>query len=219
MPDNRLEDNPSEDGPRPKKRKIRKGTTSCWECKKRKIRCQFASASHEICEGCERRGTACLTQEYDNEIIDQRTSGTSKHKETEERLKRAEELLERMMEAATRLTPGTESLVPPEGHSPAHVHRERHIQVFESTLVDEGVDLPDNLGQGPPQTRQDRYRNLCTQLHEAMPTQREADFIISAGHTAAFLQFFTLPYRNLFSGNMRPSSSLSALPDQSDLFS
>ncbi|KAL3294897.1 C6 zinc finger domain containing protein [Colletotrichum asianum] len=49
-----------------------------------------------------------------------------------------------------------------------------------------------------------------------MPTQREADFIISAGHTAAFLQFFTLLYRHLFSGNMRPSSSLAALPDQSD---
>ncbi|EQB47917.1 hypothetical protein CGLO_12916 [Colletotrichum gloeosporioides Cg-14] len=49
-----------------------------------------------------------------------------------------------------------------------------------------------------------------------MPTQREAAFLISAGHTAAFLQFFTLPYRDLFSGNTRPSSSLSALPDQSD---
>ncbi|KAI8278420.1 hypothetical protein K4K60_006298 [Colletotrichum sp. SAR11_57] len=95
-------------------------------------------------------------------------------------------------------------------------HRPTRIQVFDSTLVDEGVDLPDNLGQGPPQTRQDRYQNLCTQLHEAMPTQREANFIISAGNTAAFLQFFTLPYRDLFSGNMRPSSSLSALPDQSD---
>ncbi|KAK1849328.1 C6 zinc finger domain-containing protein [Colletotrichum chrysophilum] len=233
MPDNRLEDPPSENGPRPKKRKIRKGTTSCWECKKRKIRCQFASASHEICEGCERRGTACLTQEYDNETTDQRGAETSKHKETEERLKRAEELLERMMDAATRLTPATESLVPPGGQSPVYVHKERQlsskflsqsaspsscpsIQVFDSTLVDEGVDLPDNLGQGPPQTRQDRYQNLCTQLHEAMPTQREANFIISAGHTAAFLQFFTLPYRDLFSGNMRPSSSLSALPDQSD---
>ncbi|KAF3798554.1 Dehydrocurvularin biosynthesis regulator [Colletotrichum gloeosporioides] len=241
MPDNRLEDHPSETGPRLKRRKIRKGTTSCWECKDAgNYAARFVRMLIGICQARKERYDANsplhltrFAREYDNEITDQRAAETTKHKETVKRLKRAEELLERMTEAANRLTPTAESLIPPGGHSPSHVRRDRQlssrflsqsaspsscpsIQVFDSILVDEGVDLPDNLGQGPPETHQYRYRNLCIHLHEAMPTQREAAFLISAGHTAAFLQFFTLPYRDLFSGNTRPSSSLSALPDQSD---
>jgi hypothetical protein len=53
-----------------KRRKIRKGTRSCWECKRRKIRCVFDSASpapDAICIGCQRRGTTCVSQEFPEE--------------------------------------------------------------------------------------------------------------------------------------------------------
>ncbi|KAF2502205.1 hypothetical protein BU16DRAFT_554278 [Lophium mytilinum] len=46
-----------------KRRKLRKGTHSCWECKRRKIRCIFASPDDETCANCRRRGTACAGQE------------------------------------------------------------------------------------------------------------------------------------------------------------
>ncbi|KAJ0413151.1 hypothetical protein BJY00DRAFT_306516 [Aspergillus carlsbadensis] len=46
-----------------RRRKVRKGTQSCWECKRRKVRCIFASAEHAICNNCRRRGTACISQE------------------------------------------------------------------------------------------------------------------------------------------------------------
>lgn len=45
-----------------KRRKIRKGTQSCWECKRRKIRCTFFQGS-TVCDGCVRRGTGCVGQE------------------------------------------------------------------------------------------------------------------------------------------------------------
>ena len=69
------------------RRKIRKGTTSCWECKKlhghiclftyvryshhrtgkrRKTRCYFSSPQSNTCVPCERRGKTCLTQEYND---------------------------------------------------------------------------------------------------------------------------------------------------------
>ncbi|PLB44870.1 hypothetical protein P170DRAFT_391292 [Aspergillus steynii IBT 23096] len=48
-----------------KRRKIRKGTHSCWECKRRKMKCRFdpriVSAS---CNGCRRRGSPCISQEF-----------------------------------------------------------------------------------------------------------------------------------------------------------
>jgi hypothetical protein len=47
-----------------KKRKIRKGTFSCWECKKRKTRCELEPGSSSACIFCRRRGLSCVSQEY-----------------------------------------------------------------------------------------------------------------------------------------------------------
>lgn len=52
----------------PKKRKIRKGTLSCWECKRRKIRCTFAAPTDTICDGCRSRQTSCVSQEFHDEV-------------------------------------------------------------------------------------------------------------------------------------------------------
>jgi hypothetical protein len=47
-----------------KRRKIRKGTSSCWECKHRKRRCEFVPESSSVCVSCHRRGVPCISQEY-----------------------------------------------------------------------------------------------------------------------------------------------------------
>lgn len=52
-----------------KRRKVRKGTHSCWECKRRKMKCRFdpriASTS---CNGCQRRGSPCISQEFPDDL-------------------------------------------------------------------------------------------------------------------------------------------------------
>ncbi|CAG9984991.1 unnamed protein product [Clonostachys byssicola] len=53
--------------PSRKRRKIRKGTQSCWECKRRKIRCTFATPADTTCDGCRSRRTKCVSQEFDDE--------------------------------------------------------------------------------------------------------------------------------------------------------
>ncbi|KAF3074030.1 putative transcription factor gsfR1 [Trichoderma lentiforme] len=50
-----------------RRRKVRKGTQSCWECKRRKTRCTFVVPTDAVCNGCERRKTACIGQEFPNE--------------------------------------------------------------------------------------------------------------------------------------------------------
>ena len=47
-----------------KRRKVRKGTHSCWECKRRKMKCVFESVTDSICIGCRRRDSQCVSQEY-----------------------------------------------------------------------------------------------------------------------------------------------------------
>ncbi|KAM0426412.1 hypothetical protein ACHAPT_008459 [Fusarium lateritium] len=53
--------------PAPKRRKLRKGTQSCWECKRRKARCTFSPATKDVCDGCKHRGTECISQELADE--------------------------------------------------------------------------------------------------------------------------------------------------------
>lgn len=53
----------SSDADGPSVRKVRKGTQSCWECKRRKVRCTFARPENSICELCMQRGTLCVSQE------------------------------------------------------------------------------------------------------------------------------------------------------------
>ncbi|KAI0472754.1 hypothetical protein GGR56DRAFT_697403 [Xylariaceae sp. FL0804] len=48
--------------PASKRRKIRKGTRSCWECKRRKIRCTYQVPQSAICDGCRSRRTKCVSQ-------------------------------------------------------------------------------------------------------------------------------------------------------------
>ncbi|KAJ6109381.1 hypothetical protein N7486_001616 [Penicillium sp. IBT 16267x] len=45
-----------------RRRKVRKGTTSCWECKRRKKRCAFEAGS-TTCDTCRRLGLPCVSQE------------------------------------------------------------------------------------------------------------------------------------------------------------
>lgn len=56
------------------------------------------------------------------------------------------------------------------------------------------------------------HSGISRALYNSLPSQHDADIVISAGNTASFLQFFTLPYTDLYTGNMRLASDLSALP-------
>ncbi|KAK3991423.1 transcription factor sdnS [Cladorrhinum sp. PSN332] len=47
-----------------RRRKVRKGTHSCWECRRRKIRCQFGAGDDAVCLPCQARGTVCRSQEF-----------------------------------------------------------------------------------------------------------------------------------------------------------
>lgn len=53
----------ADSAPSPKRRKLRKGTQSCWECKRRKAKCAFSASASDVCDGCRRRGTDCISQE------------------------------------------------------------------------------------------------------------------------------------------------------------
>ncbi|RMD43666.1 hypothetical protein DV735_g1477, partial [Chaetothyriales sp. CBS 134920] len=48
----------------PLRKKMRKGTKSCLECRRRKIKCTFEPGRVQICNECHARGSACIDQEH-----------------------------------------------------------------------------------------------------------------------------------------------------------
>jgi len=78
-----------------KRRKIRKGTRSCWECKRRKLRCLFehGSPTNAICIGCRRRGTTCVSQEFPEEV----SAPVEKARHISDRVVRVEDQLEELI--------------------------------------------------------------------------------------------------------------------------
>jgi hypothetical protein len=73
-----------------KRGELRKGTQSCWECKRRKVRCVFVS-THSACNHCRRRGRTCIGQEYPDK------PNPSRCAQVESRLNRVEDILEQLV--------------------------------------------------------------------------------------------------------------------------
>jgi hypothetical protein len=61
------DENSTNQEPNPKRRKVRKGTRSCWNCKNRKVKCKFESIADSVCISCSRRGATCISQEHPEE--------------------------------------------------------------------------------------------------------------------------------------------------------
>ncbi|KAH7073053.1 hypothetical protein FB567DRAFT_401680, partial [Paraphoma chrysanthemicola] len=58
----------------PTRKKMRKGTHSCFECRRRKIRCIFQPDNPDVCSECFARGSRCVDQEHANPdvVVDHR---------------------------------------------------------------------------------------------------------------------------------------------------
>ncbi|KAK9258055.1 hypothetical protein V1519DRAFT_44704 [Lipomyces tetrasporus] len=71
------------DGPR----KMRKGTRSCTQCRRRKIRCVFPPDNFQACARCMHRGLECVEQTYEDTVGNENTT-------LRDRIARLESLLE-----------------------------------------------------------------------------------------------------------------------------
>ncbi|KAL4811309.1 hypothetical protein BDV18DRAFT_155915 [Aspergillus unguis] len=82
------------DGPTPKRIKVRRGTRSCWECKRRKMKCVFERPDDAVCVGCHRRWTQCVSQEFPEQVSSQAEST----RKIRDRLRLVESRLEQVLQ-------------------------------------------------------------------------------------------------------------------------
>ncbi|KFA56322.1 hypothetical protein S40293_08272 [Stachybotrys chartarum IBT 40293] len=67
-------------------------------CRRRKIRCKYASPDDAVCTPCQQRGAACLSQEYDAAAAAASPAAAEPDKDLRERLGRLEALMGKLME-------------------------------------------------------------------------------------------------------------------------
>ena len=151
-------------------RKVRKGTKSCWACKRKKVKCIFqGTIGNGSCLGCRRTGSSCVLQDHSEE-------SAVEPKPVGERIGRIEELVEALAKNSGTL----------KQFGPAEAQRVRRF----SPMRGEGVGL------NPDETRsstctsilyQDilEQRDISENLYKAWPTEEDLHRIITGGGSAS----------------------------------
>ncbi len=221
-----------------RRRKVRKGTHSCWECRKRKVRCQYASPDDRECIGCQARGSACRSQEFADEVL--ASSGSPPERKVTQRLGRLEEMMEslvgRIMPETTRRpspsatatdSPSSPPVCPSVAVAAGGNHRS--VDVFEtSTAGDTPVaallGIRDALaGSSPPSPGQpnnsgggvaalSKYLHISKALHALFPSQRDMEAIVRASAGPHFVVSLFHSARAFAEGRTEPPSSVAVVP-------
>ncbi|CAG7926430.1 unnamed protein product [Penicillium olsonii] len=97
----------------PARKKMRKGTKSCTECRRRKIRCTFHPDRPNTCNECRSRGIHCVDQEHT--VITPPLSGSgSQHVEQPYSLRERVTQLENIVDSLTKRLDRQSTTTPPE---------------------------------------------------------------------------------------------------------
>ncbi|KAH8131351.1 hypothetical protein FP744_10003763 [Trichoderma asperellum] len=212
-------------GPQPKRRKVRKGTRSCWECRRRKMKCIFSSPADTICVSCERRGAKCVDQQFPEHI----STPLDRSLQMGDRVVRVEALVEQLLKkisnnsdscrgCATAQEGGKSNNV----SSPVCV--EPHSRSYEPESLNhqetpqyEILDCNSNGGPLHLVSSKRRstglgkhYQALSQALYESLPTPKDIDIISKARGdlSARFYQMLTVSYNDLEKGDPQSLESL-----------
>ncbi|KAK5628564.1 hypothetical protein RRF57_004279 [Xylaria bambusicola] len=217
--------------PEPKRRRVRKGTRSCWECRRRKIRCIYPSEDSSICANCETRGTSCVSQEFVDEPV------SAPNQRVTQRLGRVEEMLEQLIEKIMpdSYTPG--SRVRSTDSSPASADATELEQVdsgcpYEGaqppmcdvlaplrdtnngTSYSGNLPTPESSQHGVPVLGR-KYTDLSKTLHDLLPCQQDLHAITEASPGVNFVISFFSRYRDVVAGQTEKPSILCKNPSPS----
>ena len=177
-----------------RRKRIRKGTTSCWECKRRKSRCIFTPTDPAggICDGCRRRGTACISQEFPD------APSSLTNKRTDDRLGRVEALVEQLIQGSTEVH-GKNDL-----HTPGGLQRQGNpslrnelpspmdnctgpaITIPTPTAPTPRIETPDQN----PRPLPGKYDQVSRALLQAWPSPDDLDQLINSHDPAGISGLF-----------------------------
>ncbi|KAF4614345.1 hypothetical protein G7Y89_g15392 [Cudoniella acicularis] len=175
-----------------KRRKLRKGTHSCWECKRRKMKCIFDTDT-TTCNGCRRRGSQCISQEFPEDVslisTDSTTYGYGGRTSTtpSEDGRRADHNI-RIPTPVSMISEPSRSLA-------FYAASEARIPNFE-------IVMPC------------KYEKLSRFLHASLPSREDTERICTASRHPSILahEIMTMPYDPLDQNGVTTHNSLLEIP-------
>ncbi|KAJ5263522.1 hypothetical protein N7478_011127 [Penicillium angulare] len=206
-----------------KRRKIRKGTKSCWECKKRKMKCVYAvlgsptDANVEaICVGCQHRGSKCVSQKYefvdggDKSGLPDRRGRHHARGQDKGRITRVEALVEELIKKVDR---HGSVYAPANSDIPASIHG---ILTPASTGQESSHLLSSSKPSNDfgPTTTEGRHENLSQRLHASLPSRQVIEMIYKSRGRKAILfnEILNTPYAALMQNGLKPAETLLEIP-------
>ncbi|KAK1489286.1 hypothetical protein CCUS01_03332 [Colletotrichum cuscutae] len=160
----------ADSAPAPKRRKLRKGTQSCWECKRRKARCTFSPSTQDICDGCKRRGSDCVSQD----VADlPPPPGSNKH--IVDRLGQVEALVRQLIKSGTE----SEHRIQDRPVSPAG----SHSRIWDERITPRRSASPTVLSTATSQPHCSESRNHDARAGKTVETQTQRS--VSPGRSVA----------------------------------
>jgi hypothetical protein len=174
--------------PDTKRRKLRKGTTSCWDCKKRKVKCTYDVTSDTVCIACRRRGAPCLSQDEDYQ--DNAQGGRD---QLVDRMQRVESLLEQLIEVAHKFDRDVDTAIPIRKQSD-YVTPGSDDQLQDTDTLSDQIDVQIatiSAFSGQPK----EHRKISEELLKAFPSQDDVNRLCKTNYIATFHchQIFTNP--------------------------
>ncbi|KAI0845876.1 hypothetical protein F5Y00DRAFT_161731 [Daldinia vernicosa] len=94
----------------PSRKRLRRSTRSCYQCRKRKVKCQLIDEKVDTCAECVKSGTQCAIQPPETELSSEGSPIYVDKEGQEARLERIESLLKRLVEAQEQSRPAEASL-------------------------------------------------------------------------------------------------------------
>ncbi|KAF1962480.1 hypothetical protein CC80DRAFT_462617 [Byssothecium circinans] len=185
---------PEEYQPEPKRRKVRKGTFSCWECKRRKMRC-IVDPPNTACNSCYRRGSRCVSQEFPEDQSSPTDHVTAYTGTTSPG------------EGGTNLTPISIESEPSRNLS--------SNQPCQSRLAENDTALHKFQSIADSSASPNNHERLSHLLHSALPSRDDTERICRASRYPSVLasEILTLPYNNLNQNGLKTAESLLQIPE------
>ncbi|KAK4066312.1 transcriptional regulator family: Fungal Specific TF [Trichoderma aggressivum f. europaeum] len=218
-------------GSQPKRRKVRKGTRSCWECRRRKMKCVFGSPANTACISCKRRGAKCVDQQFPEQI----STPLDRSLQMGDRVVRVEALVEQLLNKASSTSdpcPGStttqdngksrDDIISPTTNSPVlsqlHSWYEHlnHDETAQYEILDcDGSSRP--LHRIPDENHSigiEKHLALSSVLYESLPTPQDIEIIAKARGdlSSRFYQMLTVPYNDLDRSDSQQLDSLLERP-------
>ncbi|KAF2824719.1 hypothetical protein CC86DRAFT_295670 [Ophiobolus disseminans] len=184
---------------RKRKRNLRKGTHSCWACKRRKEKCTFGDNS-DVCTGCLRRGTRCVSQRFADNEAAQATAVTRT------RLQHIEDMVAQL--ASQTQSQSQRQTGPPTSAPP--------IAVAETSTGSSQTALPLGLAVTPLPTSfcSDGSKTLSQTLHASLPCPQDIQLLRQATARQPVLSaiHITSSYATLRRNGIQPTDGVLSEP-------